>query len=79
VKTVVSRETILVGGKPACTRCGREPRRPGQRWGRECHAAWMRERRAGKVEVLLTPEEWAGVVQGRQLRAAAAAGGRHRR
>jgi hypothetical protein len=62
VKITVSRESILVDGQPACTRCGRRPRRlPGQRWCRECHAEYNRERRAGKIEVLLTPAEWAMV------------------
>lgn len=31
-----------------CRRCGREPRKPGQRWGKRCHAAYMRARRAGR-------------------------------
>ena len=34
-ETVDSRET--------CTKCGAEPRRPGQRWGNACFAAAMRE------------------------------------
>lgn len=28
-----------------CSKCGQEPARPGQRWGRSCHAAWMRAHR----------------------------------
>lgn len=69
---------MTVDGEEACTRCGREPRRPGQRWGTECHAAWMRDRRAGMVEVLLTPAEWVEVKAARAA-AAASVAGRHRR
>jgi hypothetical protein len=28
-----------------CTKCGLEPRRAGQRWGRLCHAAYQRDNR----------------------------------
>lgn len=35
----------LPPGLNPCTKCGREPRKPGQRWGKACHAAYMRRRR----------------------------------
>jgi NMD protein affecting ribosome stability and mRNA decay len=69
VITRVSRET-----KP-CSRCGRPRDRKGQRLCRECHAENMRARRKGKVEVHLTPEEWAAVKAARQAETA----GRHAR
>jgi hypothetical protein len=55
-------------GKPACIDCGgivtrtrgRRNPRPQSRCN-SCHARYERERRAGKVQVLLTPAEWAGV------------------
>lgn len=86
----VSRVTTVIrkDGKPPCSRCGRPVQRTRRRGGQGrpqslcngCHAEDMRGRRAGKVEALLSPEEWAGVVQGRRLRTAAdAAAGRHRR
>lgn len=33
-----------------CSRCRAEPAKPGQRWGRACHAAYMRQRRAEERE-----------------------------
>ena len=77
----VSRLTFMIGGKPACSRCGRRPRRwSGGRWQSYCtvcHREYCAGRRTGKVETLLTPEEWEAV---RVMRAAAAAApGRHRR
>jgi hypothetical protein len=68
VKSDVSRES-----KP-CSKCGRPRDRPGQRYCAECHAFYMRTRRRGMVEVLLTPQEWAAVKQLRRLQAS----GRHR-
>jgi len=62
VKTQVSRFTE----SQPCTRCGAEPRRPGQRWGNTCFAEDARhrravaaiERKAGRtVAMRLTPEE----------------------
>ncbi|HMJ84967.1 MAG TPA: hypothetical protein VK504_17420 [Vicinamibacterales bacterium] len=35
-----------------CTKCGNEPRRRGQRWGKKCHAAQMRQQRASNAEVM---------------------------
>jgi hypothetical protein len=29
-----------------CIRCGNQPRKPGQRYGRACHALYMREWRS---------------------------------
>ena len=60
---------IRTDGKPACLDCGRPVERTrGGRDGRKpqsrcnaCHAKYERQRRAGKVQVLLTPQEWAGV------------------
>lgn len=34
-----------------CSECGIEPRRPGQRTGLKCHAAYMKKWRAGHVSV----------------------------
>jgi hypothetical protein len=88
VTLVVSRGTLLIDGKPACPKCGLRPRIwSGYRYQaycqpcrREYRKAYMRERRAGKIEMLLSPEEVQAV---RAIRAAAAAGlaplGRHRR
>lgn len=80
MRTLVSQGTMLIDGKPACSRCGRRPRRwSGGRWQSyctPCHQDYSAERRAGKVEVLLTPEEWAAV---KASRAAAAIAGRHRK
>lgn len=75
---------VWVDGKPGCSRCARRPKRwDGRRWQSlcdVCHREDARERRRGKIEVLLTPAEWAAV---QAMRAAAAAGlvptGRHRR
>lgn len=89
MKALDSRETILVtssgkvfiGGKPACSRCGRRPRRwDGRRWQSYCtvcHRDDARDRRVGKVEMLLTPEEREAVWAARA--AAEASPGRHRR
>ena len=46
---LVSRET----NDKTCA-CGREPRRPGQRTGRKCHARYMRMWRADRAP---TPAE----------------------
>jgi hypothetical protein len=63
----VSRGAVyLSDGQLACARCGKEPRRKGQAYGRKCHAEYCRERRQGMVEVLLTPEEWASVKAARE-------------
>ena len=51
----------LSDGQKACTNCHRRPRVPGQRWCQVCRTEYNWERRAGKVQVLLTPEEWAAV------------------
>jgi len=69
VITLDSRGTLLVDGIPACAKCQRRPRRPyPQKFGRvnkrkfysycgPCHAEYSRQRRKGKTEKLLTPEE----------------------
>lgn len=49
-----------------CTKCGDEPRRPGQRWGNHCFAEYNRHQRemealykaAGYVKMKLSPMEW---------------------
>lgn len=84
--TNVSRKSSVVraDGKAACSRCGRPVQRTRQRGGRgrpqslcnSCHAEDQRDRRAGTVQVQLTPEEYAAVKAARA--AAAAAPGRHR-
>lgn len=38
-----------------CSKCGGEPRVPGQRWGKRCFAAWKRKNRPDWSE--LTDEE----------------------
>lgn len=61
-------------GRKACARCGgpvdqvrrrfRDAGLPGvlyESWCRKCKTEHARERRKGKVQVLLTPEEWAAV------------------
>ena len=41
--------TVETPGPPAvCTRCGKEPRDPGQRWGRRCRTDAKRRERARK-------------------------------
>jgi hypothetical protein len=86
VKTLVSQGTMLIDGEPACARCGIRPRRPvppaaktRRRWGRAyysycgpCHSEYTRERRRGKIETLVSPEELQLL---RELRAAPA--GKH--
>jgi hypothetical protein len=73
VITLDSRGELLVDGLPACAKCQRRPRRPyPQKRGRvnkrkyysycgPCHAEYSRQRREGKVEMLLTPEEYEAV------------------
>jgi len=59
---VVSRESKTAGaGVKGCSKCSQPRDRDGQRYCTKCHTGYMREWRAGKVEVLLTPEEWAAV------------------
>lgn len=62
---MVSQGTVFVDGKPACTKCGRRPKRwDGKRWQSyctECKREYSTERRAGLVEVLLTAQEWEAV------------------
>jgi hypothetical protein len=45
--SVNNAETPPVGAslETLCSRCGQEPREPGQRWGRRCLTAYQRERR----------------------------------
>lgn len=81
----VSRKTlasVTINGQPVCVRCGRRPVRPSngkrkrQSYCNQCHADYCFERREGKIQVLLTAEEWAIV---KQARAAEARGRHHRR
>jgi len=58
----------LADGRRGCSKCCLRPRAAGQRWCRVCLTENARNRRAGKIEVLLSPEEWAAV---KALRAAA--------
>lgn len=75
--------SVTINGQPVCVRCGRRPVRPTSPWAKRkrqsycnvCHADINFERRQGKVEVLLTPEEWAAVKAARK----AEASGRHAR
>lgn len=63
MKIIVSRESMFTDdGRKLCgCGCGRPRDRKGQSYRRDCHSRYMREWRSGKVEVLLTPEEWARV------------------
>jgi hypothetical protein len=65
VTIVVSRGTVTVDGQKMCSRCPRPRDQKNQRLCRACHAQDMRDRRAGKVEVLLTPEEWGLILERR--------------
>jgi len=67
--TLVSQETIAV--KPCSCGCGRPRDREGQRYRKDCHTEYMRHRRAGMVERLLTPAEWALIVRERERRSGA--------
>jgi hypothetical protein len=58
---LVSQGTVTGDGQKLCSRCQRRPRRPGQRYCKPCHTDYCAERRAGMVEVLLTPGEWEAV------------------
>ncbi len=74
--TFVSRgAAYLSDGRKACSGCGRRAPVEGQRYCRFCRAEYRRRWRAGKVEVLLTPEEWAFIKELRQVEAA----GKHAR
>jgi hypothetical protein len=66
VTIVVSRGTVTVDGQKMCSRCPRPRDQKNQRLCRACHAQDMRDRRAGKVEVLLTPEEWGLILERRR-------------
>ena len=69
----MSGSVIRSDGKPACIDCGRpvertrgrRDKRPQSRCN-SCHAHYARVRRAGKVQVLLWPWEWATVQRTRQ-------------
>jgi hypothetical protein len=58
VTLVVSQGTAFVDGQKPCSMCGAPRDRKNQRYCRKCHREYIRARRAGMVEVLLTPAEW---------------------
>ena len=60
---------ILADGQKGCGRCRQRPRAVGQQWCQVCRTEYNRERRQGKIEVLLTPEEWTVVLRWRAVRA----------
>jgi hypothetical protein len=65
---VVSRESKTAdGGVKGCSKCAKPRDRENQRYCKACHAGYMRERRAGKVQPLLTPEEWERIKAARAL------------
>jgi uncharacterized paraquat-inducible protein A len=64
---IVSRESKTAGDVKGCSCCGAARDRAGQRYCRRCHRLYMRERRHGKVEVLLTPAELAAVLAARAV------------
>lgn len=78
----VSRESIHVDGVKACSRCGKPRDQKNQRLCKACHRDDMRDRRAGKYEVLLTPQEYAVIMEmrgrgGRPGRAVGGQGGQY--
>lgn len=77
----VSRESSSVDGQKLCScGCGRPRDRAGQRYRRDCHTEYMRSRRAGMVERLLSPAEWELIRELRKTGAGALrAAGRHHR
>ena len=42
-----------LAGAELCTKCWNEPAKPGQRWGKNCHAAYMRGYRRRRKQVQL--------------------------
>jgi hypothetical protein len=46
----VPRETCGTDRPRLCRRCRKEPRRPGQRYGKKCHAEMMKKYRAAAAE-----------------------------
>lgn len=73
---VVSQETAYGPGGIKLCPCGKPRDRKGQRYCKTCHAAYMRDWRAGragsgKVQRRVTPEEWAAIEQAREFTAAA--------
>src|ERR1700733_2111583 len=58
-------------GQKCCSRCGKPRDRKNQRYCRACHKLYMQDVRAGKVQALLTPEEWAFICKWREVRAEA--------
>ena len=68
MKVTVSRGTAAYDGRgrKLCSRCKQRLPAKGQRYCRPCFADYNAERRAGMVEVLLTPEEWAAVKAARE-------------
>jgi hypothetical protein len=61
VTLTVSHGTVSVDGVRACSKCGAPRDKKKQRYCKACRNAYSQARRAGMVEVLLTPEEWAAV------------------
>lgn len=71
-------EFVRTDGKKPCSRCGRARDRGHGRYCRRCHNEYMRDWRAGlagsgKIDVRLTPAEWAAVQAAREE----AVAGRH--
>lgn len=60
---IVSRGTTHTSdGRKVCSRCKLRPPSRGNTYCASCHTAYMREWRRGKVQVLVTPEEWAMIL-----------------
>ncbi|MHB1877557.1 MAG: hypothetical protein ACYCPF_22210 [Streptosporangiaceae bacterium] len=73
----VSRGTFTrADGSKACARCGGPRDRRGQAYCRRCHAEYCREWRAGKIGMMLSPEEAAAIRALREVGGSPA--GRHR-
>ena len=68
MKVTVSRGTAAYDGRgrKLCSRCKQRLPAKGQRYCRPCHTDYVAERRKGMIEVLLTPEEWAGIRAARE-------------
>lgn len=64
----VSRGSVSVDGQKPCSRCGIRPQRKGQRYCRPCQTEYTREWRAGRVSMMVTPEERALLLAHRRER-----------
>ena len=66
---IVSRETTAIDGQKVCSRCGIRPRPKKGRYCSPCNTEYNREWRAGRVQMLVSPEERETVLAARRLAA----------